>query len=144
VSSSARRPDPSAALIIIGAAFAAFDAAEGNDWVVDVAAVSAFAAGRWARRTPAIVGLLALIGLTLIGAAINDDMAVPYVLVPGLTWIVGRALAERERVARRLAERARELEEEQAAYGELSVRPYGGVAALMSKLGRHPARIVVR
>ena len=46
----------------------------------------------------------------------------PILLVPGAGWGAARALREREEVARQLAERARELEEEREAHAALSVR----------------------
>jgi signal transduction histidine kinase len=47
---------------------------------------------------------------------------VPLLLIPGAVWAAGWAIREREVVARRLDERARELEEEREAHAELSVR----------------------
>ena len=115
------RARPTTAWIVAAGAFAALDAMGGNVLLSDMIAVTAFAAGRWAERTSAIVGLVVLTSVSLICAAVIGDSAVPYFLVPGLTWLVGRALYERESIARRLADRARELEEEQDAYAELSV-----------------------
>ena len=43
-------------------------------------------------------------------------------MLPVAGWGAGRALRERELVARQLAERARELEEEREAHAALSVR----------------------
>jgi signal transduction histidine kinase len=69
---------------------------------------------------------------------------VPYFLVPGLTWLVGRALYERERVAARLAERARELEEEQDAYAELSVNyERARIAAELHDIVAHAISVMV-
>lgn len=46
----------------------------------------------------------------------------PAFLLPVAAWVAGRALGEREQVAARLAERARELEAEREAHARLSVR----------------------
>ena len=51
-----------------------------------------------------------------------DDSGVPALLLPAAGWGAGRALREREEVARRLAERVGELEAEREAHAALSVR----------------------
>jgi signal transduction histidine kinase len=83
---------------------------------------SAFGAGRWAERTSAIAGGLVLIAVPLAAAVAGGESWVPYVLASGLGWILGETIRERQLVADRLAERARELAQEQDAYAELSVR----------------------
>jgi len=82
----------------------------------------AFYAGRWDGRWSGVLGLLALIGATELAVAFEHGDAVPFALMPGALWGAGRALGDRERVSVRLAERARELEEEREAHAELSVR----------------------
>jgi signal transduction histidine kinase len=86
-----------------------------------VAVGTAFWAGRSDTRWWGIAGLVALVaGLEI--NALGTDAAVPALILPGATWGAGRALRERELVANRLAERARELEEEREAHAALSVR----------------------
>jgi len=82
----------------------------------------AFCAGRWDGRWGAVAGLIALIGASELGVAFTHGDAVPYLFVPAAAWGAGRALGDREHVAARLAERARELEEEREAHAALSVR----------------------
>jgi signal transduction histidine kinase len=138
------RARPTTAWIVAAGAFTALDAMGGNVLVSDMVAVTAFAAGRWAERTSAIVGLVVLTSLSLICAVTTSSSAVPYLLVPVLTWLVGRALYERERVARRLSERARELEEEQDAYAELSVKyERARIAAELHDIVAHAISVMV-
>lgn len=82
----------------------------------------AFCAGRWDGRWGAVAGLIALTGASELGVALTHDDAVPYLFVPAAAWGAGRALGDREQVAGRLADRARELEEEREAHAALSVR----------------------
>lgn len=83
----------------------------------------AFCAARWASpgagllRTGALVAALEL-GIALAGA----PGAVPALLLPVGGWAAGRALRERDALADRVAQRARDLEAEQELYAELSVR----------------------
>ena len=81
----------------------------------------AFFAGRGDTRWWGIAGLVALVGSLEVNEA-GTDALVPALILPGATWGAGRALRERELVARQLAERARELEEEREAHAQLSVR----------------------
>ena len=82
----------------------------------------AFCAGRWDGRWGAVAGLIALTGASELGVAFTHGDAVPYLFVPAAAWGAGRALGDREQVAGRLADRARELEEEREAHAALSVR----------------------
>jgi len=84
--------------------------------------VHALGAGRWGGRRSGVVGLVALTGTALAAAWITGDAGVPAFLLPVTAWAAGRALGEREQVAARLAERARELEAEREAHARLSVR----------------------
>jgi signal transduction histidine kinase len=116
------RARPTAAWIIAAAAIGALAAQDGAHWVpFPLLALTAFAAGRWAERASAVSAWVALISLSLLIAAVSHSSAVANVLLPGVGWLVGRAIRERELLARRLAERARELEQEKEAYAELSV-----------------------
>jgi len=82
----------------------------------------AFCAGRWDGRWGGVAALAALVGSLELIVVVTDDAFVPALLLPGAAWGAGRALREREEVARRLADRARELEEEREAHAALSVR----------------------
>ena len=90
--------------------------------VAFLAPVHAFCAGRWDSRWGGVAALTALIGAWELGVLFSSDAGVPAFLIPGAAWFAGRALREREQVARRLAERVRELEDEREAHASLSVR----------------------
>jgi signal transduction histidine kinase len=113
---------PTAAWVVAAVAIAALAPQDGAHWLpFPLVAVTAFGAGRWADRTSAVTASVTLISLSLLVAATSHSSAVPNVLVPGVGWLVGRAIRKRELLAQRLAERAHELEQEQEAYAELSV-----------------------
>ncbi|MEJ7826054.1 MAG: histidine kinase [Solirubrobacteraceae bacterium] len=82
----------------------------------------AFCAGRWAGRTSGLAATVVLIVVCELGVLVAAEAAVPFAFVPAAAWGAGRALREREQVASRLAERARELEQEREAHAQLSVR----------------------
>jgi signal transduction histidine kinase len=106
--------------------------------------LSAFAAGRWAGRTSAILGGLVLVALTLLCAEVSGESWVPYVLVSTVGWIVGQAIRERQLVADKLAERVRELTEEQDAYADLSVRyERARIAAELHDIVGHAISVMV-
>ena len=81
----------------------------------------AFFAGRGDSHWWGIAALVALVGSLELNQ-LGTDALVPALILPGAAWGAGRALRERELVARQLAERARELEEEREAHAALSVR----------------------
>ena len=117
------RARPTTAWILAAGAIAVLAAHGGVDLVpFPLVALTAFGAGRWAERTSAITAGAVLIALSLLCAATSHSSVVPPVLLAGVGWLVGRAIREQEILARRLAERARELDQEQDAYAELSVR----------------------
>lgn len=104
----------------------------------------AFAAGRWGGRWWGIAGLVALTGSLLAGAWISGDAGMPAFLLPVTTWAAGRALADRERIAERLAERARELEAERDAHAYLSVRyERAWIAAELHDIVAHALSVMV-
>lgn len=82
----------------------------------------AFCAGRWDGRRAGLVAMVALLGAWELGVLVAGEAGVPALLLTSAGWGAGRALREREEVARRLAERVRELEEEREAHAALSVR----------------------
>ena len=80
----------------------------------------AFLTGRGESLRWGLAGLVAMAGALAIN--LGDDAFVLAVMLPTAAWGAGRALGERELVARQLAERARELEDEREAHAALSVR----------------------
>jgi signal transduction histidine kinase len=139
------RAHPTAAWIVAVGAIAAMVLDRGAATVpLPLLAASAFAAGRWAERRSAIAGVVALIGVSLACAAATHDSPVPFVLVPGIGWFVGYALHERELVVQRLAERAREVDEEREAYAELSVRyERARIASELHDIVAHAISVIV-
>jgi signal transduction histidine kinase len=86
---------------------------------------NAFASARWGgvwlSLCTAAALLVALFGGSIVGDEVDGTM-VPNVLVVATAWIAGRAIRSRDLVARRLADRAEELEREREAFAALSVR----------------------
>jgi signal transduction histidine kinase len=83
----------------------------------------AFCAARWDSRWAGITALVVFVTAGEIGSVIVDPGSpVPALMLPTAAWLAGRALREREEVARKLADRARELDEEREAHAALSVR----------------------
>src|SRR5215218_3753667 len=126
---------------VVGGALGAVRAHPRAAWLVAVAALlttapvgvsvgvallvvaHAFCAGRWETRGAGFIALAALVGaLELAVLLANDSGEVPALLLPAAGWGAGRALCDRELVAARLAERARELQEEREAHAALSAR----------------------
>ena len=106
--------------------------------------VHAFLAGRWGGRWWGIAGLVAFTSTALAGAWITGDSGMPAFLLPVTAWAAGRALREREQVAERLAERARELETERDAHARLSVRyERARIAAELHDIVAHALSVVV-
>lgn len=139
------RSRPTAAWIIAAAA-TAIAAPQGGVQLLPFPLItfSAFGAGRWAERRSAIVGGLALVAIPLAAAVVSGESWVPYVLASGVGWIVGQAVRERQLVADKLAERARELEQEQDAYAELSVRyERARIAAELHDIVAHAISVMV-
>lgn len=106
--------------------------------------VHAFQAGRRGGRWSGIAGLVALTGSTVAAAWISSDSGIPAFLLPVTAWAAGRALADRERVAERLAERTRELEAERDAHARLSVRyERARIAAELHDIVAHALSVMV-
>ena len=91
-------------------------------------AAHAFSAGRWA--TGAWAGLAGLAALPVRRWSPSPSRAAapcPFIFIPIAAWVAGWTIREREHVAARLAERARELDAEREAYaravGALRARP---------------------
>jgi signal transduction histidine kinase len=85
-------------------------------------AAHAFCAGRWERRWGSYAAVVALAGAGIACAALADRPDLGFLFIAPAGWGAGRALRERELIARQLAERAQELEEEREAFASLSVR----------------------
>jgi signal transduction histidine kinase len=86
---------------------------------------NAFAAGRWVGPWVSVAGAVALLAAMFVSAILThdaDSWVVPSILLVGTAWIAGGAIRERDLVATRLAERARELEREREEFASLSVR----------------------
>jgi signal transduction histidine kinase len=95
--------------------------------------------GRWG-----VAGLIALVAALELDAFLQHDSGVPALLLPGAAWAAGRALRERELVAAELAERARELEEEQEAHAALAVRyERARIAAELHDIVAHAISVMV-
>jgi signal transduction histidine kinase len=86
---------------------------------------NAFASARfggvWLSVCTAAALLTALFGGSIVGDEVDGTM-VPNVLVVATAWIAGRAIRSRDLVAKRLTDRADELEREREAFAALSVR----------------------
>ena len=103
-----------------------------------------FAAARYSDRRGAVLGLVALGGSSLVQGVVADASLVPFLLLAGTAWLPGRAVREREVVAAALAERARELTEEQEAYAALAVRhERARIAAELHDIVAHAISVMV-
>lgn len=87
-----------------------------------LAPAHAFCAGRWNPRWIGAAALVSLIGASQLGIMLHHGEVVVAFFTPVAAWIAGRALREHQQVADKLAERARELEQERDAHAQLSVR----------------------
>jgi signal transduction histidine kinase len=119
------RSHPRASWVVAAAAFTASGLVGGVSFAVGGVLVPAhaFCAARWDSRQAGITALVVFVAAGEIGSAILEtNSPVPALMLPAAAWLAGRALREREEVARKLAERARELDEEREAHAALSVR----------------------
>jgi signal transduction histidine kinase len=104
----------------------------------------AYCAAREEDRWGGIAALVALVGALELGLILDNDSAVPGILLPGAAWAAGRALRERENVAAQLAERVRELEQEREAHAALSVRyERARIAAELHDIVAHAISVMV-
>jgi signal transduction histidine kinase len=85
-------------------------------------AAHAFCAGRFDPHWNGLGGLAWLSATTVAAAPLAHTNMPPFVFITVTAWGAGRALRERDQVARQLERRAQELEEEREAYARLSVR----------------------
>jgi signal transduction histidine kinase len=85
--------------------------------------VVAFELGRRDRSWVGVGVLIAIVAASELGAVLHQDSNVaPFLYLAPSVWGAGRALREHQVTTGRLAERARELDEEREAFAELSVR----------------------
>ena len=84
--------------------------------------IVAFELGHREAAKPGLAAVIAIVAASEFGVIRHGDAPVPYLFMVPAAWAAGQALQQREIVARRLAERGRELDEERQAYAELSVR----------------------
>jgi signal transduction histidine kinase len=109
-----------------------------------LATVHAFFAGRGEERWWGIAAFVALVLTMQLAVITEEDSWVPVLLLPSAAWGAGRALRERELVAAKLAERARELEEEREAHAALSVRyERARIAAELHDIVAHAISVMV-
>src|SRR4051812_16479497 len=109
-----------------------------------LAMLQAFEAGRRETRSAGVCAVAAIVAASLVGAWVGHDSAAPFLFLAPAVWGAGRALRERELVAARLAERARELEEEREAYAQLSVRyERARIAAELHDIVAHAISVMV-
>ena len=105
--------------------------------------VAALVAGRWLELRPAAGAALG-IGAALTGLVVADAAPVPLLITIVPAFVIGRLLRERALVARRLQERARELESEREAYAQLSVRyERARIAAELHDIVAHAISVMV-
>lgn len=110
-----------AALLVAAAAWAPL-AIGGELTQAVLIAAHALCAGRWDPRWRGIGGAVALIAAGELNTLALDGTPGFFLFAVTAGWAAGRALREHEQLAARLAERARELEEEREAHARLSVR----------------------
>jgi len=85
-------------------------------------AAHAFLVGRWDSHWHGLVGSAALIAAAELCVALAHDPLGFFLFIVPAASAAGRALRDREQLAARLAERARELDQEREAHARLSVR----------------------
>jgi signal transduction histidine kinase len=85
-------------------------------------AAHALCAGRWDAHWRGLGGPVALIASGELCVAVAHGGFGLFLFIVPAAWAAGRALREREQLSARLAERARELDQERDAHAQLSVR----------------------
>jgi len=103
-----------------------------------------FFSGRWDRHWKGLGGPVALTIAGEIGAWVGDSSRGVFAIFVFAAWFAGRAVREREQLAAELAERNRELDEEQEAYAQLSVRyERARIAAELHDIVAHAISVMV-
>jgi signal transduction histidine kinase len=104
----------------------------------------AFFGGRWDSHWKGLGGPLALSISGEIGAQVANSSRGVFVVFVFAAWLGGRAVREREQLVAELAERNRELDEEQEAYAQLSVRyERARIAAELHDIVAHAISVMV-
>jgi signal transduction histidine kinase len=105
----------------------------------------AFCAARWAGLRTGLLRTVALVGALELGIALSDgNGGVPALLFTIGGWAAGRVLGERDELAARLAQRARDLQTESDAHVELSVRyERAQIAAELHDIVAHALSVIV-
>jgi signal transduction histidine kinase len=85
-------------------------------------AAHSLSAGRCDSGWYGVGGLVAITAASGLSALTAHESGIAFLFICGAAWGAGRVLRDREEVAARLAERARELEAEREAHAALSVR----------------------
>ena len=131
----------SCAALVVGAI-----AAANTEWVLVLATVVAFLAGRaptWPVGVAAVALLLAGIAASQLIRFENGSI-VPEIMLPITLYLAGVALRGREALAGKLAEQAVELEIERDAYARLSVRyERARIAAELHDVVAHAISVMV-
>ena len=100
-----------------------------------------------ARRDTTAGGIAALLAQSvpfIVVSALHGDSVAIFTFMPETAWAAGRVLRDRDRVIARLADRARELEEEREAYAALSVRyERARIAAELHDIVAHAISVMV-
>jgi signal transduction histidine kinase len=103
-----------------------------------------FFSGRWDAHWKGLGGPLALTAAGEIAAATQHQSQGVFVFIVFAAWFGGRAVRDREQLAAVLAERNRELDEEQEAYAQLSVRyERARIAAELHDIVAHAISVMV-
>lgn len=141
----ARRHHVTARIVAVAALLLSASVGEmavGTEFLV---AAHALAAGRWTTGMwMGLAGMAALIGASLVSVAVEGGSAAPFIFIPIAAWFAGWTIRERELVAARLAERARELDAEREAYARLSVRyERARIAAELHDIVAHAISVMV-
>jgi signal transduction histidine kinase len=111
------------AVLLLATSAAGGSLALGDDFpLYGLVAAHAFAAGRWDAHWRGLGGPVALIVAGEFSVAVVHGGSGLFVFIVPAGWAAGRALRDREQLAGRLAERARELDQERDAHAQLSVR----------------------
>jgi signal transduction histidine kinase len=103
-----------------------------------------FEVGRRDGLAWAIAQLVLIVAASEVGPIAHEGAVAPFTFLAPTAWGAGRAVREREQVAHRLRERARELEDEREAYARLSVRyERARIAAELHDIVAHAISVMV-
>jgi signal transduction histidine kinase len=105
----------------------------------------AFCAARWASLRAGLLRTAGLVAALELSAALSGGNGiVPVLLLPLGGWAAGRVLGERDALAERVAQRARDLEAERDSFAELTVRyERAQIAAELHDIVAHALSVMV-